>query len=73
MDDPADTGRLWAVLGPLGSLLSSRDVVLEPSFDEVCLRFRAAAQLRFVPLQLLFSSSAFLLSPPVIRALVTTK
>jgi hypothetical protein len=70
LDDPADTGRLWAALGPLGALLAHRDVRLEPGFDEACLRFRAAAHVRLIPAQLLFLIAAFLASPPVIRALV---
>jgi len=71
MDDPADTGQLWAVLGPLGVLLASRDVHLEPSFEEACFRFQAAARVRLIPAQLLCLSMAFLVSPPFVRALVS--
>jgi hypothetical protein len=69
-DDPADTGRLWGALGPLRVLLASRDVRLEPAFDEPCLRFRAAGRVRLIPVQLLFLTVTFLLSPPVVRALL---
>lgn len=67
-DDPADTGRLWGCLGPLGALTSSPNVQLEPVFGAACLRFRAGTHVRVVPGRLLFSMAAFLLSPPVLRA-----
>jgi len=68
LDDPADTGRLWAVLGPLGAQL--RNVELEPDFREAALRFRAVARVRLVPLRLLALTVAFALSPPVVRTLL---
>ena len=70
MDDPADTGRLWGLLGPLGALLSSHDVRLDPDFSGACFRFQAAARVQLIPAQLLGLGAAFLCSPSVVRALV---
>ena len=70
LDDPADTGQLWALLGPLGLVLAREDVQLEPAFDQACLQFEASAFIRLIPAQLLFLTAAFFLSPPVLRALV---
>ena len=70
LDDPADTGRLWAVLGPLGALLRFPNVELEPDFFEACFRFQAAARVRLIPLQLFALTAGFVVSPPVLRALL---
>lgn len=58
LDDPADTGRLWALVGPLGAALASRgtaDLAFEPVFDEAVLDVQAHARLVLVPLRLLGS------------------
>lgn len=70
MDDPADTGQLWAILGPLGAGLSYYNVQLRPDFDGACFRFQAAGRVRLVPLQLLVLIAVFLMSPPVVRAFI---
>lgn len=70
MEDPADTGRLWALLGPLDALLARHDARLEPNFVEACFRFRAAASIRLIPGQLLLLTASFCASPPVLKALV---
>ena len=70
MPDPADTGRLWGVLGPLGALVQPGDIHLHPAFDESCLRFRARARVRLIPLQLGYLTLGFLVSRPVLRAVL---
>ena len=70
LDDPADTGRLWGLCGSLVALFPSRDVRLEPDFDGTCFRFEATARVRVIPVQLLYLTSVFLVSPPVVRAFV---
>ena len=70
MEDPADTGRIWGLVGPLGMILSETDIRLEPVFDDTCLCFRAAARVRLIPGQLMALLLGFLLSPAVLRAAV---
>ena len=76
LGDPADTGRLWAVVGPLGAMaqgLRHADVRIEPDFVEPALEFRAQGRLVLVPLQFLALAVAFLLSPASIRAWLVLK
>ena len=60
-------GRFWVRSMPC-SPLAIFD--WSPSFEQPCLRFHAAARVRLIPLQLLFLILVFLLSPPVLRALL---
>lgn len=71
LDDPADTGRLWALTGPLNAAAQSlhdAEVVIEPEFAEPALEFEASGRLRLVPLQFLAIAIGFALSPASIRA-----
>lgn len=57
LGDPADTGRLWAVLGPLGAVLANlrrADVAIEPDFIEPVLDVDAGGRLVIVPLRLMW-------------------
>lgn len=69
-DDPADTGRIWAVMGPGAALLRSTgaSVDLTPEFANPCLELEGGGRLRVVPVRLAWHSSRFLLSPPTLRA-----
>jgi hypothetical protein len=75
LGDPADTGRLWAVVGPLGAVAQLRNAELriEPEFVDPVLEFQADGRLLLVPLRFLFLAVAFALSPPTIRAWRTLK
>ncbi len=56
LDDPADTGQLWALLGPLSGLLYAQheaELCIEPEFLQACLEFDAEGELRLIPLQLI--------------------
>jgi len=71
LGDPADTGRLWAVLGPLAAIarsLRNADVRIEPEFIDAALEFRAEGRARLIPLQYLALAVGFVLSPVSIRA-----
>ena len=71
LGDPADTGHLWALVGPLSAMaqrLRSADVRIEPEFMDSVLEVQADGQLRLIPLQFLALTIAFVLSPPSIRA-----
>lgn len=66
LGDPADTGLLWAVLGPLGAALQRcSDVSIEPQFAEAALAVEARGRLRGVPLQVIALLAGFVLSRPV--------
>lgn len=71
LGDPADTGRLWAIVGPLavatGSLRRAQ-VQIEPDFIDPVLEFQAQGRLLLVPLQFLALAIGFALSPASIRA-----
>lgn len=76
LGDPADTGRLWAVVGPLSAAaqgLRGAEVRIEPEFMDPVLEFRAQGRLLVVPLQVMALAVSFALSPPSIRAWRTLK
>jgi hypothetical protein len=69
--DPADTGRLWAILGPVSAVLSGTrgaDVEIHPEFLGAVLELRASGRMTVVPLRILALAAAFALSPPSIQA-----
>jgi hypothetical protein len=70
LGDPADTGRLWAVVGPLSAAAQLRNAELriEPEFADPVLELRADGRVLLVPLRFLIVAIAFALSPPTIRA-----
>ena len=76
LGDPADTGRLWAFVGPLSALAQNfpnAEVRIEPEFmDPVC-EFEAHGRFVLIPLQFIALAIAFALSPPSIRAWRTLK
>ncbi len=72
LDDPADTGRLWGVLGPLASLLGGirkANIRVEPEFAEEVFSLQSQGRISVIPLRILWISSCFFLTPQVIRAL----
>ena len=72
LGDPADTGRLWAVVGPLAALLARPPVTyiaVEPEFFDETFEFEGEGRIRIVPLQLLFVALRFVLSPSSLRVL----
>lgn len=70
LGDPADTGRLWALLGPVGaaaSALPGVDVRLEPEFLDPVLEGEARGRAVVVPLEILVLVGAFLVAPASLR------
>ncbi len=66
LGDPADTGQLWAALGPLSGFLATlRDAAirLEPEFDDAVFEVDGRGQVRLVPLKLIALSLALVVSP----------
>jgi hypothetical protein len=73
LDDPADTGRLWGLVGPAAAMLAlpaPARVAVTPEFAEPVVHLDARADLRVVPGALLLVLLAFALSPATLRALV---
>ena len=71
LGDPADTGRLWAFMGPVSAILSGierAEVEIQPEFLEAVLEFHASGRATVVPLRVLALAAAFALAPPSIRA-----
>ena len=71
LGDPADTGRLWAVVGPLSALaqnLHSAEVRVEPEFMDTACEFVAQGRLRLIPLQFMALVIGFALSPATWQA-----
>lgn len=67
LGDPADTGQLWAIMGPLSAVLAQSETVaieLEADFMDATLEFASSGRIRVIPLQLLGLTFALLLSPP---------
>jgi hypothetical protein len=70
LGDPADTGMLWAVVGPVSGLLSSaRDIsiMIEPDFVDATFEVDGSGRLTFVPLQLVTLVLGLLVSPAAWR------
>lgn len=71
LGDPADTGRLWALVGPLNAAaqnLRGAEVWIEPEFTDPVLEYQTEGRLLLIPLQVLALAIGFALSPASIRA-----
>lgn len=71
LDDPADTGRLWGLLGPVSALLAlprSARIELAPEFGGARFHLDARGEARVVPGAVILTVLAFLLAPATLRA-----
>lgn len=71
LGDPADTGRLWAVIGPVAGMAQNlRGVVvrIEPEFADPVFEGESHGRFRLVPIQFIVIVVAFMLSPAMLRA-----
>jgi hypothetical protein len=72
LGDPAETGQLWALLGPFSGLLSTlrgARIELVPDFLDAGFELQSRGTIRFIPLQLLYLMAGLLLSPALWRAI----
>jgi hypothetical protein len=72
LDDPADTGRLWGMVGPLAwaaPVPAGTDLAIEPEFTGASFRVDGEGAVRIVPIGLLATLIGFALSPVTWRAL----
>jgi hypothetical protein len=73
LGDPADTGQLWAFLGPVSGMLGSVQnvsVKIEPEFVDETLEFVGNGSIRIIPMQMIYLAAALMLSPPIWRAII---
>ena len=73
LGDPADTGRLWAVLGPLSGMFSRPgdiSVAIEPDFIDATLEVDSSGTVRVVPLQIVAIALGLLVSPAMWRGVM---
>jgi hypothetical protein len=66
LGDPADTGQLWAVVGPLSGMLATvqdASIEIEPEFVDSVFELDSSGNVRIIPLQLLYLAFGLLLSP----------
>lgn len=71
LGDPADTGCLWAIIGPIAALaqnLRSVAVRIEPEFVDPVFEIESHGRFRLVPIQFIALTVAFMLSPTMLRA-----
>ena len=75
LGDPADTGLLFAIIGPAIFFLGSshvRDVRIKPSFeDEIVFKGYVSGALTLLPVQMVIPLLRFALSPPTLRTAKT--
>ena len=74
LSDPADTGRLWAVIGPIAAIvqnLRSVEVHIKPEFMAPAFEVESHGQFRLVPIQFIALITVFTLSPATLRAWYT--
>lgn len=72
LGDPADTGQLWALVGPITGILSNvkeASIDIVPEFIDATLELDSSGSIRIFPLQLIFLVVGLLLSPPIWRGL----
>jgi hypothetical protein len=70
--DPADTGMLWGIIGPVSGVLRSvpgADIQIEPEFMQEVFEMQSAGEVLVIPLSLLSVILLLVLSPVTLRLL----
>lgn len=68
LGDPADTGQLWAVVGPAAGMLSNvqeASIEIAPEFFDTTFELDSSGNIRFIPLQMIYLAAALIFSPAV--------
>lgn len=76
LDDPADTGQLWAFVGPSQGLLagiSGSRIDIQPDFADEIFELYSQGTVRLVPLRLVYLITAAVFSPTVWRGLARAR
>lgn len=72
LGDPADTGQLWAVVGPVSGLLATVQgaaIEIEPEFIEPVFELESSGNIRVIPLQMIYLTIGVILSPAIWQGL----
>jgi len=70
LGDPADTGMLWAFMGPVSAMMTNvrfMKIELEPDFTDFGIEFKSHGHFKLIPLQVIGLIIIFILSPTTIR------
>lgn len=76
LGDPADTGQLWAIAGPVAGMLANvqeASIEIEPEFFDTTFELDGSGNIRLIPLQIIYLTVGLLLSPPVWQGLKQMK
>lgn len=68
LGDPADTGQLWSIVGPVAGVLANikeASIEIEPEFFDSTFELDGSGNIRFIPLQIIYLTIGVLLSPSV--------
>jgi len=68
LGDPADTGQLWSIVGPVAGMLANikeASFEIEPEFFDTTFELNGSGNIRFIPLQIIYLTIGMLLSPSV--------
>lgn len=68
LGDPADTGQLWSVVGPLSAVLANYrqvSIEIEPEFIESIFEADSSGDIGFIPLQIIYLMLGLMLSPSI--------
>jgi hypothetical protein len=71
LEDPADTGQIWASVGPVTAMLAGArgmDIEIEPDFERAFLSVDGNAELRVIPIRVIVVVIPFIGSPATLRA-----
>jgi len=72
LGDPADTGQLWAIIGPIAGMLANvkeARLEIEPEFMDAVFELDGSGTIQLIPLQIIYLALALFLSPPVWRGI----
>lgn len=72
LGDPAETGQLWAIVGPVSGALAAvkgATIVIEPDFVDAAFEFDGSGRLSLIPLQVIVTLIGLLVSPAIWRGI----
>jgi len=73
LGDPADTGQLWAIVGPMAGILANvqqASIEIEPEFFDATFQVNSSGNIRLIPLQMIYLTAGLLLSPPIWQGII---
>lgn len=71
LDDPADTGMLWAFVGPISNIFANlyiSNISIKPNFVAETFYVEGKGEIRIIPIRVFYIVTAFLFSITTIRA-----